>query len=64
VQNRTFDLSTLLPERCEAVINNKAVSYDFARQRQGVKKVKGSEFGDEIIRHLGSCCPAIRASRQ
>jgi isocitrate dehydrogenase len=37
----------------ETAINNKTVTYDFARLMQGAKKIKCSEFGDEIIKHLG-----------
>jgi isocitrate dehydrogenase len=37
----------------EAAIHNKTVTYDFARQMQGAKKIKCSEFADEIIKHLG-----------
>ena len=37
----------------ESAIINKTVTYDFARQMAGARKVKCSEFGDEIIKHLG-----------
>jgi isocitrate dehydrogenase len=37
----------------DTAINNKTVTYDFARLMQGAKKIKCSEFGDEIIKHLG-----------
>jgi isocitrate dehydrogenase len=37
----------------ETAINNKTVTYAFARLMQGAKKIKCSEFGDEIIKHLG-----------
>jgi isocitrate dehydrogenase len=37
----------------EGAIAAKTVTYDFARQMQGAKKIKCSEFGDEIIKHLG-----------
>ncbi|MDB5324846.1 MAG: NADP-dependent isocitrate dehydrogenase [Phycisphaerales bacterium] len=31
----------------------KTVTYDFARQMEGAKKVKCSEFADEMIKHMG-----------
>jgi isocitrate dehydrogenase len=37
----------------ETAINHKTVTYDFARLMPGAKKIKCSEFGDEIIKHLG-----------
>jgi isocitrate dehydrogenase len=37
----------------ETSITNKTVTYDFARLMQGAKKIKCSEFGDEIIKNLG-----------
>jgi len=37
----------------EAAIGAKTVTYDFARLMSGAKEVKCSEFGDEIIKHLG-----------
>jgi isocitrate dehydrogenase len=37
----------------EKSIGNKTVTYDFARLMEGAKKVKCSEFGDEIIKNLG-----------
>ncbi len=37
----------------EKAIANKTVTYDFARLMDGAKKIKCSEFGDEIIKHLG-----------
>jgi len=37
----------------EGAIGAKTVTYDFARLMQGAKKIKCSEFGDEIIKHLG-----------
>ncbi len=36
----------------EKSIANKTVTYDFARQMEGAKKIKCSEFGDEIIKNL------------
>jgi isocitrate dehydrogenase len=37
----------------EAAIGAKTVTYDFARLMTGAREVKCSEFGDEIIKHLG-----------
>jgi len=37
----------------ERAIANKTVTYDFARMMEGARKVKCSEFGDEIIKNLG-----------
>jgi isocitrate dehydrogenase len=37
----------------EKSIGNKTVTYDFARQMEGAKKIKCSEFADEIIKNLG-----------
>ncbi|MCE9620431.1 MAG: NADP-dependent isocitrate dehydrogenase [Planctomycetes bacterium] len=37
----------------EKSIANKTVTYDFARQMEGAKKIKCSEFADEIIKNLG-----------
>jgi isocitrate dehydrogenase len=37
----------------EKSIANKTVTYDFARLMEGAKKIKCSEFGDEIIKNLG-----------
>jgi len=36
----------------EKSIANKTVTYDFARQMEGAKKIKCSEFADEIIKNL------------
>ena len=36
----------------EKSIVNKTVTYDFARQMEGAKEIKCSQFGDEIIRNL------------
>jgi isocitrate dehydrogenase len=37
----------------EKSIANKTVTYDFARLMEGAKKIKCSEFADEIIKNLG-----------
>jgi len=36
----------------DAAIGNKLVTYDFARQMEGAKEVKCSEFADELIKAL------------
>jgi isocitrate dehydrogenase len=36
----------------EGAIDAKTVTYDFARQMEGATKVKCSEFGDAIIKHM------------
>jgi isocitrate dehydrogenase len=36
----------------DGAINAKTVTYDFARQMEGAKEVKCSEFGNEIIKHM------------
>jgi isocitrate dehydrogenase len=47
------EVSKSIIKGLETAINNKTVTYDFARLMQGAKKIKCSEFGDEIIKHLG-----------
>ncbi len=42
----------LILKGLEKAIANKTVTYDFARQMDGAKKVKCSEFGDEIIKNM------------
>ncbi len=37
----------------ERAITAKTVTYDFARMMEGAREVKCSEFGDEIIKHMG-----------
>jgi isocitrate dehydrogenase len=36
----------------ETAINNKTVTYDFARLMEGATEVKCSAFADEIINHI------------
>ncbi|MFI5181643.1 MAG: NADP-dependent isocitrate dehydrogenase [Thermoanaerobaculia bacterium] len=36
----------------DGAIQSKVVTYDFARQMEGAKEVKCSQFGDEIIKHM------------
>jgi isocitrate dehydrogenase len=42
----------LIIKGLEKAIANKTVTYDFARLMDGAKKVKCSEFGDEIIKNM------------
>ncbi|MBZ0089572.1 MAG: NADP-dependent isocitrate dehydrogenase, partial [Thermoanaerobaculia bacterium] len=37
----------------DGAIQAGTVTYDFARQMQGAKEVKCSEFGDAVISHMG-----------
>jgi isocitrate dehydrogenase len=37
----------------DGAIAAKTVTYDFARLMEGAKKVKCSEFADEMIKHMG-----------
>jgi isocitrate dehydrogenase len=37
----------------DGAIHAKTVTYDFARQMEGAKEVKCSEFGDAVIAHMG-----------
>ncbi|MGE5347162.1 MAG: NADP-dependent isocitrate dehydrogenase [Acidithiobacillales bacterium] len=37
----------------DGAIQAKTVTYDFARLMEGAKEVKCSQFGDEIIKHMG-----------
>jgi len=37
----------------DGAIGAKTVTYDFARQMEGAKQVKCSEFGDAVIAHMG-----------
>ena len=47
------EVATAIVKGLEAAIADKTVTYDFARQMQGAKQIKCSEFADAIIRHLG-----------
>jgi isocitrate dehydrogenase len=37
----------------DGAIQSKTVTYDFARQMEGAKEVKCSQFADEVIKHMG-----------
>jgi isocitrate dehydrogenase len=43
----------LIIKGMDGAIGAKTVTYDFARMMDGAKQVKCSEFGTEIIRHMG-----------
>jgi len=47
-----LEVSTLIVKGLEAAINVKTVTYDFERLMPGAKKVKCSEFADEMIKHM------------
>jgi isocitrate dehydrogenase len=46
-------VADLILKGLEAAIAAKTVTYDFERQMTGAKKVKCSEFADEMIKHMG-----------
>ncbi len=46
-------VADLIVKGLEAAIAAKTVTYDFARLMDGAKKVKCSEFADEMIKHIG-----------
>jgi isocitrate dehydrogenase len=46
------EAADLIVRGLEKAIAAKHVTYDFARQMEGAKKIKCSEFGAEIIRHM------------
>jgi isocitrate dehydrogenase len=46
------EAADLLIKGMDGAIGAKTVTYDFARQMEGAKKVKCSEFGDAIIAHM------------
>ena len=37
----------------DKAIGSKTVTYDFARQMEGAKQIKCSEFASEMIKHMG-----------
>jgi len=47
------EVATSIVKGLEGAIGAKTVTYDFARLMEGAKKVKCSEFADEMIKHLG-----------
>ncbi|GKS09328.1 NADP-dependent isocitrate dehydrogenase [Paenibacillus chitinolyticus] len=47
------EAADLIYKGIESAIDAKTVTYDFARLMDGATKIKCSEFGDEIIKHMG-----------
>ncbi|EGL14894.1 MULTISPECIES: NADP-dependent isocitrate dehydrogenase [unclassified Paenibacillus] len=47
------EAANLIYKGIESAIDAKTVTYDFARLMDGATKIKCSEFGDEIIKHMG-----------
>ena len=47
------EAADLLIKGMEGAIGAKTVTYDFHRQMDGATKLKCSEFGDAIVRHMG-----------
>ena len=47
------EAAELIVRGLERAIAAKTVTYDFERQMEGAKKVKCSEFADEMIKHMG-----------
>jgi len=43
------EAADLIIKGMDGAINAKTVTYDFARQMEGAKEVKCSEFGDAVI---------------
>jgi isocitrate dehydrogenase len=46
------NVADLIVSGLEKAIAAKTVTYDFARQMEGAKKIKCSEFADEMIKHM------------
>ena len=47
------EAADLIIKGMDGAINAKTVTYDFHRMMEGATKVKCSEFGDAVIRHMG-----------
>jgi isocitrate dehydrogenase len=47
------EVADLIVRGLESAIGAKTVTYDFERLMQGAKKVKTSQFADEMIKHMG-----------
>jgi isocitrate dehydrogenase len=47
------EAANLIVKGLEAAIGAKTVTYDFARQMEGAKEIKCSEFAGEMIGHMG-----------
>lgn len=48
-----LEAAELIYKGMETSINNKTVTYDFARLMEGAKEIKCSEFANEIIKNMG-----------
>jgi isocitrate dehydrogenase len=46
------EVADLIVKGINGAITSKRVTYDFARQMEGAKEIKCSEFGDNIIEHM------------
>ncbi len=46
------DAADLIIKGMKGAIGAKTVTYDFARLMEGATKVKCSEFGDEVVKHM------------
>ena len=46
------EASELIQKAYEKTVSNQVVTYDFARQMDGAREVKTSEFADEVIKNL------------
>ncbi len=47
------EAADLILKGMDGAIQSKTVTYDFARQMEGAKEVKCSQFADEVIKHMG-----------
>ncbi len=47
-----IEAADLILKGLNGAIASKRVTYDFARQMEGAKEIKCSEFGDNIIAHF------------
>ncbi len=47
------EVADLIVEGMEKSIAAKRVTYDFHRMMEGATKLSTSEFGDEMIKHMG-----------
>jgi isocitrate dehydrogenase len=46
------EAANLVIKGMDGAISARTVTYDFARQMEGAKEVKCSEFGDAVIVHM------------
>ena len=46
------EVADLIIKGMDGAINAKTVTYDFARQMEGAKEVKCSEFADAVIKKM------------